>query len=259
VIDLHCHILPGLDDGAASTEESIAMAEVAHARGIRTAVGTPHVREDYPFDPREIGRRAEQLSRALAEAGIDFRLIAGAEVALSKLPDLDEETLRTLCLGSGHYLLIESPYFHVSDLLENALFDLQIRGFLPVLAHPERCPSFISDIGRLRVLVERGVVCSITAASMMGQFGNAVRRFTVELFRAGLVHDVASDAHDHVNRPMDLRAGFEALAHEVPGALEQAPWFTQAVPAAIIAGEELPRQPDRPAPKDRRWRRLLRG
>jgi protein-tyrosine phosphatase len=137
-------------------------------------------------------------------------------------------------------------------LLENSLFDLQIQGFRPVLAHPERCPSFISEIGRLQALVERGIACSITAASMMGQFGNTVRRFTVELFSAGLVHDVASDAHDHVNRPMDLRAGFEALAHDVPGALQQAPWFTEAVPSAIIAGNDLPARPG--VRSRRRWK-----
>ena len=98
--------------------------------------------------------------------------------------------------------------------------DVQARGFKPLLAHPERCPIFQHDPDRLQRLVNSGVLCSITAASMAGGFGTTVRRFTLELLHDGLVHDVASDAHDHLHRPPDLLAGFESAETEIPGIVE---------------------------------------
>jgi protein-tyrosine phosphatase len=258
VIDLHCHILPGLDDGAATIEDSLAMARAAVATGITTVVGTPHIRDDHPFGLDQITVRARQLSEALAEERIELGIVEGAEVAVSKIPELLEAgSLPQLCLGSGKYILIESPYTPAGDPFEEILFTVQLAGFRPVLAHPERCPSFLTDESRLASLVERGVLCSVTAASMMGQFGDPVRKFTLQLFRAGLVHDVASDAHDHVNRPIDLRAGFESIEHELPGALEQISWFTDTTPAAIIAGDELPPPPGRLQRRGRRLQRLF--
>jgi protein-tyrosine phosphatase len=257
VIDLHCHILPGLDDGAATIDESVVLARAFQRVGIDVAVATPHIREDYPFDPAEIGPRARGLEEALAGEGIELRVVAGAEVAISIVRDLSEEILRTLCLGDGPYMLVESPYTHATNVLEETLFDLQVRGFRPVLAHPERAPSFQQDLDRLVQLVERGVLCSVTAASMIGSFGGTVRRFTGKLFQRELVHNVASDAHDPVRRPIDLLFGFEVLEREIPGLREQAPWFTAAAPEAILAGAELP-PPEPLAPRRRRWSRLRR-
>src|SRR5687767_9089935 len=128
MIDLHCHILPGLDDGPATIEESIALARAAVSAGIDVAVATPHIREDYPFDPALISVRAHELEDALAEETIDLRVIEGAEVAISKLHDLEDEALRSLCLGSGSYMLVESPYTYATAVLEDTLFDLQVQG-----------------------------------------------------------------------------------------------------------------------------------
>jgi protein-tyrosine phosphatase len=259
MIDLHCHVLPGLDDGAATLHDSVALAQAAQAAGIGSMVATPHIREDYPFDPALIGVRAAEVQQALAGAGVDVRIIGGAEVAISRVRDLDGETLASLCLGSGSYMLVESPYTHATNILEETIFDLQVQGFRIVLAHPERSPSFQEDPDRLAQLVERGVLCSVTAASMMGVFGGTVRRFTALLFGRGLVHNVASDAHDTTRRPVDLRGGFEALDREVPGLAAQVEWFTSTVPEAILGGEELPPVPATARGRSRGLRRLLRG
>jgi protein-tyrosine phosphatase len=245
VIDLHCHILPGLDDGPVSLDQSLAMARAAQDEGILTSVATPHVRDDYPFELREIAVRTGELRRSLAEARIELRLTTGAEIALSKLPELDRETLGELCLGAGDYVLVESPYTYATDSLENMLFDLQLVGLHPILAHPERCPSFLTDIDRLTRLVDRGALCSITSASMAGRFGQVIQGFTVAMLTGGLVHNVASDAHDHSYRAPTLRAGFERLETQLPGILDQAVWFTSEVPEAILAGHELPAPPPR--------------
>jgi protein-tyrosine phosphatase len=256
VIDLHSHILPRLDDGAATIEDSVALALAAQTAGVEAIVATPHIREDYPFDPALIGVHVAEVQHALAECGVEVRVIAGAEVAVSSVRDLDQETLASLCLGNSDYMLVESPYTPATNIVEETIFDLQVQGFRVVLAHPERSPSFQEDPDRLAQLVERGVLCSVTAASMMGVFGGTVRRFTALLFNRGLVHNVASDAHDTTRRPVNLRGGFEALDHEVPGLTARAPWFTLTVPEAILSGNELPPLP--PPEARRGLRRLLR-
>jgi protein-tyrosine phosphatase len=204
-----------------------------------------------------IGPRVRDLNTLLAENGIEVEVVPGAEVALSKIAELDDEILRELCLGPGPYLLVESPYTYAPELLEKVVFDLQARGFRPLLAHPERSPSFLEDPARLARLVESQVLCSVTAASMAGTFGGAIRRFTLDLFRGGLVHNVASDAHDPSHRSPDLRSGFERLESELPGLSDQASWFTVDAPAAILAGDDIPPPPAPPELARKGWRRLL--
>jgi protein-tyrosine phosphatase len=243
LIDLHCHLLPGLDDGPADIDETISLARFAAADGTRTIVATPHVREDYPFDLGLIAERAQQVNDRLARASLGVTVEQGAEVAVSMLRVLDDTTLATICLGASNSVLVESPYQQATDLLEQALFDLQLRGFRPVLAHPERSPSFMGDPDRLAALVDRGVLCSVTSASMAGRFGRTVQRFSRLLFERGLVHDVASDAHDVERRSPGLTAGFRLLGRDVPGLLEQMDWYTSTAPAAILAGGRLPARP----------------
>jgi protein-tyrosine phosphatase len=249
VIDLHCHIVPGVDDGPETMEEAVALARAAQASGTETLVATPHIREDHPFEVGSLAARVEEVRAALADARVELRLAAGGEVAITRLDDLDDEQLGELCLGDGRYLLVESPYGRAPDMLEHVLFDLQLRGYQPLLAHPERAPSFQSDPGRLARLVDAGIFCSVTAGSMRGRFGSTVRRFTIRLFREGMVHDVASDAHGAVKRPPGLRDGFAELESDLRGIEEQADWFTRVAPAAIISGAPLPDAP--PPPRKR--------
>jgi protein-tyrosine phosphatase len=254
VIDLHCHILPGLDDGPPDLDSSVALARLAAADGTRTIVATPHVREDYPYAIEQIAERTDQVNRRLADESVPLTVRAGAEVAISRLSELDDATLSRICLGESGAMLVESPYQQATDTLEDALFNLQLRGYRPVLAHPERSPSFMSSPDRLEKLVERGMLCSVTSASMAGRFGKTVQRFTRTLFERGLVHDVASDAHDIRRRAPGLTAGFRLLDRDVPGLLGQIEWFTEAAPAAILSGQALPEKPALES-SPRRWLR----
>jgi protein-tyrosine phosphatase len=251
LIDLHSHILPGLDDGPDTMEQSITLARLAAADGTRTMVATPHVREDYEFDLDEIASRTDEVNVALEDESIPVRVVAGAEVALSKLSVFDDETLRRLCLGDSSYLLVESPYTEATDLLEAALFDLQLRGFRVLLAHPERSPTFHKNTERLADLVERGILCSVTAGSMAGRFGRTVTKTTRSMFRGELVHNVASDTHDANRRPPALQAGFRLLDKDLPGLVDQLGWYTGEVPGAILADERLPHRPETPAVRRR--------
>jgi protein-tyrosine phosphatase len=243
VIDLHCHVLPGLDDGPADLAGSVMIARLAAADGTRTMVATPHIREDYSFELDLIAEGTNAVNERLEQEGVGLRVVPGGEVALSILSQLRPADLAKVTLGSSRSLLVESPYQEATDTVEDTLFSLQVGGYYPILAHPERSPSFMKDPDRLEALVERGVLCSVTAASMAGRFGRTVQRFTRLMFERGLVHDVASDAHDIRKRAPGLSAGFRLLDQQLPGVLSQIDWFTRDAPAALLEDRPLPARP----------------
>jgi protein-tyrosine phosphatase len=249
VIDLHSHILPGVDDGPRTLEGSLELARAAVADGTRTILATPHVNDDPGIDAERVAAGLEVLRPALAEAEIPLEVLPGGEIAIWRLADLDDAALRGLALGGGPYLLVESPFSPVVGDFEPIVLDLLMRGHRVLLAHPERCPAFQRDPARLERLVDGGVLVQITAGSMAGGFGSTVRRFTAALLRDGLVHAVASDAHDAVKRPPGLNFGFTAIEHrELPGIGAHQAWLTEAAPRAILDGAPLPERPPLPRP-----------
>jgi protein-tyrosine phosphatase len=248
VIDLHSHILPGLDDGPATLEGSLELARVAVAEGTRTILATPHINHDPSIDPERIAAGLAELRAALAEAEIPLEVLPGGEIAIWRLIDLDDDTLRALALGGGPYLLVESPFSPVIGDFEPMVLDLHRRGHCVLLAHPERCPAFQKTPARLKSLVDAGALVQLTSGSMTGGFGSTVRRFTIAILREGYAHVIASDAHDTDRRPPGLRAGFPALERDLPGLGEQAEWLTQLVPRALLDGAPLPGQPPLPRP-----------
>ena len=256
-VDLHSHILPGVDDGAPDMETSIAMARTAAADGITVMVATPHISFEYDLDPLDVGRRVGELNLALSRSDVPLAVVPGGEIALTRLAALEPDALRALSLGAGPYLLVETPYAGAAPFLEEVLFDLDLRGFRTMLAHPERCAMFDTDRDRLARLVDRGVLCSVNAGSMAGQFGRRVREFTVHMFRNRLVHDVSSDAHDDDVRRAELRWGFERLDGELPGIAGQVEWFTDEAPRAVISGRGVPEPPEPPTPR-RPWQWMRR-
>jgi protein-tyrosine phosphatase len=260
VIDLHCHILPGLDDGPSNLDFSLSMARVAVEAGTQMIVATPHIRADFNVDPNEIEPRVDLFNDRLQRERLPLRVLPGAEIGWANAGDLDDVQLARLSLGTGKRVLLESPYGRKPVDLESIIAGLAGRGFQAVLAHPERCPLFQRDIERLRKIVAKGTLCSITAGSMQGRFGETVRAFTVQMLREGLVHDVASDAHDHIHRPPGLVEGFDRVKDEIPGIERCTAWYTVTSPVAILAGNPLPKAPEfQPAPPSRLRRFLGRG
>jgi protein-tyrosine phosphatase len=233
LIDLHCHALPGIDDGPASHEEAVALLRVAAADGTRVLVATPHVSRRWPTRPEVI----EAGVASLAGAGVE--LLAGAEVTHEMALQLPDETLRRLTLGSSSCVLLETPLQPVvGPDFERAFESLRERGYRVLLAHPERAPAMRENPARLRALVDAGALCSVTAAALQGGFGDASRWFGLELLRDGLVHSVDSDAHHATMRPPGLRAGLEAASALLPS-LDTAR-LAEAVPAALLADAPLP-------------------
>lgn len=259
MIDLHTHVLPRLDDGPVTIEGSLALARAAVAAGTETMVATPHINDDCAVDPREVAFAVEALNHTLERHEIELEVVPGGEVSIARLGRLARAELDEVRLGDGPYVLVESPHVPLAGALEATIFELQVRGYQVLLAHPERSPVFLREPVRLRRLVEAGALCSITAGSIAGRFGRTVRAFTLTLLREGLVHDVASDAHDDRRRPPGLLAGFADAEAALPGLAGQADWLTRAAPEAILAGEPLPARPELDPPRSRAWRVLRRG
>jgi protein-tyrosine phosphatase len=243
VIDIHCHVLPGLDDGPPSMPEALALAEAALASGTTTIVATPHIDHTWRVRPQLIPPRAAALEQALESEGIDLQIRTGAEIALSRLADLSPSELSGLRLGDGPYLLLECPLSPTAGDFDALLFRIHSQQESIVLAHPERAPLFQQEPERLARLVEAGLLCSLTAGSVTGAFGEQVRRFSIELLRAGLVHDLSSDAHDHLKRPPGIGDALASAEEQIPGIGRQSEWLTTLAPAAILAGDPLPPRP----------------
>src|SRR4051794_36935175 len=216
------------------------MARTAVAANVQIVVATPHVRSDYPgVNANRIAAGVEMLNARLDEENVPLRVLAAGEVAIPMLDSLGEGELERLSLGSGGCGLLECPYRKTPVDVEAAAEELENRGYRTLLAHPERCPLFQDDIERLAAIVDAGALCSITAASLLGSFGERVERFSYELLRRGLVHDVASDSHDHLHRPPGLGHAFEHADRAVPGVADHASWFTVTAPVAILSRGEL--------------------
>jgi protein-tyrosine phosphatase len=251
VIDIHSHVLPGIDDGPATIEESIALARAVAHSGVRTLVATPHVSWRHPNDSATIAPLVAELNDRLRTEGIALEIRAGAEIAMTRAAELDPAELARLTLGGGEWLLVECPFTPVATGMDALVFDLQRRGHRVVLAHPERCPAFHRDRRPLELLVHGGVLTSITAGSLVGRFGGVVQRFAMQLVRDELVHNVASDAHDTERRPPGMREELEQA-----GLGELCEWLTCDVPSAILDGGPVPPRPEMAVPLKRasRWR-----
>ena len=234
-------MLPEIDDGPDSIEGSLALARAAGAAGISTLVATPHVDSRYGNDAGRIAAGVAAVNERLGAEQIPVEVLPGAEIAATHLPELPAAELARLGLGGSRSLLIEFPFSPVIHGLPEALGELQRAGHRVVLAHPERCPAFHRDRRTLRALADSGVLMSVTAGSLIGRFGNQVRRVAFELAREGLIHNVTSDAHDDVRRRPRLR---EELQQAKLGALAE--WLTELVPSAILADQPIPARPNVP-------------
>jgi len=243
MIDLHSHILPGIDDGPGALEGSLAFARAAVEAGITEIVATPHVSWRYANTAASIGADVAELRGLLAAHAIALQLHAGAEVAMTQVGEIDAGELRALHLGGGPWLLLEPPFTPVASGLLEIVAGLQQRGHRILLAHPERCPAIHREPSLLSEMVASGVLASVTAGSLVGQFGSTVKRMAVQILQDGLAHNVASDAHDAIKRPPGMR---EEIERAGLGSLSE--WLTVEVPSAILAGspEIPPRPPYRP-------------
>jgi len=247
VVDLHSHVLPGIDDGPADSVASVALADAAAAAGVRVMVATPHVRPDYPeVRVEEIRARAAEFDAIVTGYGIPLRILPGAELSQQALPELDDDALRAAALGGNDRdLLLETPWEPFGLDFEDAVDDLLARGFRVTLAHPERSPTLQADPARLGRLVEQGALVQVTASSLLGGRRSAARRVGLLAIERSWATVLASDAHAVDWRPPDLAAGAAAARRALPLQAREVEWMVTDAPRAIVEGRELPARPPR--------------
>ena len=232
MIDLHCHFLPGIDDGAATADEALALARAAVANGISHAVMTPHIHAGV-FENRksEIDRHLGNFRDLLRQAGIPLAISAGGEVRIGhELIELVEQDqipyLGTL--GGDRIMLLELPHGNVPVGADRLVAWLRARGIRPLIAHPERNKDVMRSIDKIRPFVAAGCLLQITAGSLTGRFGPLAQQRAQQMLKEDWVFAVATDAHNLEHRPPELAEGREVVA-SVLGA-DEAELLTRANP-----------------------------
>ncbi len=235
MIDLHCHILPGVDDGALDIRDSAGMARQAAADGIEAICATPHIRHDHDVRIHEVAERVEAVNRRLREEEVPVAVLTGGEVAATAAEGLSEEELAQVSLGDGRWILLEPAPGPLDERLLACVAHLAERGHRSLIAHPERHLS--EDMfERIAALIEAGALVQATADFFLRERMAVGMRTLAE---AGLVHVLSSDAHSsHGGRPVHLSEAFEKLA-EIEALRPHLKWMAEMAPRAIVEGDEL--------------------
>lgn len=215
LIDIHSHILPGVDDGAKTEAESIAMAKAAIDEGIQTIIATPHHRNRaYDNYKQEIVTNVSILNELLKQEQIPLEVLAGQEVRIygELLDDYEHGDIQTL--ADTNYVLVEFPFGDVPQYAEQLLYDIQVKGLRPIIAHPERNRELIENHDRMYAFIRNGALAQLTAASLIGEFGKEIEQFSHQLLEANLVQFIASDAHNTDTRGFGLRQAYDLIRDE---------------------------------------------
>ncbi|MGN1402178.1 MAG: tyrosine-protein phosphatase [Bacillus sp. (in: firmicutes)] len=213
MIDIHSHILPGVDDGARTMEESLEIARAAVKQGITQIVASPHHRNGrYENEKQSILHKVKDLNDAISVAGIPLEVLPGQECRIyGELTEgLQQGEILTVN-DTGKYVLVEFSSGHVPRYAEQLLYNIQFEGAVPIVVHPERNRQLMEHPEAVYELVERGVLMQVTAASIAGAFGKQIQKFSLQMVEANLVHFIASDAHNTSGRDFKMKEAFEVI------------------------------------------------
>lgn len=240
MVDLHCHILPGLDDGPKNIEDSLAMAEDAIADGITRVTATPHASSDHLFDYARVRATRDELSARVGErltiaTGCDFHLNLENLAALRK-------DARPFCINQKDYLLVEFNEFSIPPSMDQTLHELQLAGLHPVITHPERNAILRTRPERLHQWIAQGSYVQITAGSLSGVFGPVAQEIAWAWLEKEWVHFISSDAHNTTRRPLKLKFAFDLIAEQFGE--ERAEALLVENPRAAFEGMPLQYVPD---------------
>jgi protein-tyrosine phosphatase len=251
VIDLHNHLLPGIDDGAKKLEETLQFLRIARQDGISTVVATPHMKPGVYDNTRDaILQRVAMVREAQkGDEAEGVELLPGAEVYFTAdLPERARAGSLMTVGDRGRYLLLELPYQQIPLGVDDMIFKLRLAGLTPIMAHPERVAYYLEDLERLAASVRIGALTQVTASSITGRFGERAQTYAREMLSRNLVHVLASDSHDVRYRPPVLAEAVRAISELVGEA--SASRMVRDIPAAILAGKEVEipevRPPSRP-------------
>lgn len=258
MIDIHCHILPNLDDGAESPDISVGMAEMAIEDGVTHIICTPHANSRYPFEPDLINARRKELQERF-EGRLTFGTGCDFHLSFENLQAIRENPSR-FTLNQKNYLLVEFADFSIPAALDHALHQLQLAGITPIITHPERNPLIRTKPERLFQWLRQGCYAQVTAQSIAGKFGRTAQETAEKWLAAGVFHFIASDAHNISSRPLRLKETFLNVSRAYGEELARALMIDN--PLAVFEGRPLPFVPELPedqgadAPVPRRRKRL---
>jgi protein-tyrosine phosphatase len=239
MVDIHCHILPQVDDGAKSWEIATEMCRMAAADGITHTVATPHANEEYAYNREEHTARLQELQKAAGELpalslGCDFHFSFDNVQDAIKAPE-------RYSIAGTLYLLVEFSDFGLSRYINDAIYHLRAGGLVPIVTHPERNRMLQNHPENVLAFVDEGCLVQVTASSYTGRWGSGARKAAEWLLKHDAVHVLATDAHDTEHRPPVLSAGREAVAKIVGQDIARA--LVEDNPAAIVAGQAVPYLP----------------
>lgn len=243
MIDIHHHLLWGVDDGAADLETSLDMARMAAVDGITHIACTPHANSEYEYNPAVIDRKIAELQELINVEGLGLKLGRGCDFHLSydNLQEAKTDPARFSINGQG-YLLVEIPDYGLSPGLTEVFYQLQLDSLAPILTHPERNATLQTDSSRLKDWLRGGVLIQITAASILGHMGKKAERMSHDLLAKRWVHFVATDAHNTRSRPPRLLEAFDTVANKYGP--DYAHLLFVSNPLAAFMGKPLPSQPE---------------
>src|ERR1700722_15689359 len=215
MIDIHHHLLWGMDDGAANVETSVAMARIAATEGITHVVCSPHANGTYAYEPRVIAEKIGELQRLLDREAIAIKLGRGCDFHMSyeNIEEAKVDPAKFSINGLG-YLLVEIPDYGISRGLTEIFYQLQLAGLTPLLTHPERNPTWQRDPERLEDWLRGGVLIQITAGSVLGRMGKRAERMAHDLLSDRWVHFLATDAHNTTSRPPKMKQAYDLVAEK---------------------------------------------
>jgi protein-tyrosine phosphatase len=243
MIDIHHHLLWGMDDGASSMEASVAMAKTAAADGISHIVCSPHANGSYAYEPRVIAERIGALQSLLDRESIAIKLGHGCDFHMSyeNIQEAKVDPAKFSINGLG-YILVEIPDYGISRGLTEIFYQLQLAGLTPILTHPERNPTLQADPPRLTDWLRGGVLIQVTAGSVVGRMGRHAERMAHDLLANRWVHFLATDAHNITSRPPKMREAFEVVAQRYGP--DYAHLLCVSNPLAAFMGKPLQPQPE---------------
>lgn len=212
MLDIHSHILYGVDDGATSIEESLKLLKKAQSEGITVIIATPHKDPHYQPSKELILERVQELNHLCHDNNLKIQVLPGQEVRLYNniVDDYKNNKLITLN-NAGHHLLVEFPSSHVPKYATRMFYELQLAGVQPILVHPERNSEIISNPQLLFDIAETGVLTQINAGSIMGKFGRKAKKLSHLFMAHNIVTFIASDAHHIKTRDFHMRSAYKRI------------------------------------------------
>lgn len=238
MIDIHCHILPNVDDGPNDVELSLAMARHAVQEGVTHVIATPHHRNgQYMNTKNEIVSFVQAFQEQLRQEDIPLTILPGQETRIhgDMVEEFKEGSLLTLN-DTGKYLFVEFPSNDVPRYTKQLFFNLKLKGLIPVIVHPERNRAIMDDPNRLYKLVKDGALAQVTAGSLIGRFGKKIRELSFRLIEHSHIHFIASDAHNVTTRSFHMREAYDTLEDEFGSDIVEE---FQHNAKHLIAGEDI--------------------